>query len=577
MQVVALSIHNFRSIKDLKIDLHDYTALVGGNNAGKSNVLTALRIFYEDDISFDEKIDFPKFQVEDNESWIDITFILNPEEYSSLKKEYQGPNNILRVRKYLRSEDKSRVKSGQSNIYAYEDGKISPSLFYGAKNISQAKLGSVIFIPEVSKTEDTLKLSGPSPLRNTISFVMKKIMRNSASMATLDKSFHDFNQNVRTEASQDGFSLNEFSSRVNNELSDWGIEFNLSINPIRVEDIIKNLLSHSLKDRILEKEVDVRQFGQGFQRHLIYTLIKLAAEYVDKPAKVDEFSPNFTLILFEEPEAFLHPQQQELLNYSLRSLANEDSQQILITTHSPTFVSKNIEEIVSLVKIKKSAGASTAFQLSQAQIKSITEQNSTITQCLKNKLSEQNISAKLAKEIRRRIGETSESVRLEEESIRYMLWLDSERCLAFFADIVLICEGATEKVLIDYLIKNKWNELRKKRIYVLDAIGKFNIHRYMNLFRDLGIDHSVLADRDENEEIQETINEFILQQQNPFAKLVDYFDKDIEAFLSITPPPLERRDKKPLNVMWHYFKDNIPNDRIDLLKNKVTCLLEGKR
>lgn len=43
------------------------------------------------------------------------------------------------------------------------------------------------------------------------------------------------------------------------------------------------------------------------------------------------------------------------------------------------------------------------------------------------------------------------------EAIRYSLWLDTERSSLFFADMVLICEGATEKVFIDYLIKSGMN------------------------------------------------------------------------------------------------------------------------
>ena len=105
---------------------------------------------------------------------------------------------------------------------------------------------------------------------------------------------------------------------------------------------------------------------------------------------------------------------------------------------------------------------------------------------------------------------------MEEEAIRYQLWLDSERCCAFFADVVLICEGATEKVFIDYLIKNQWNDLRENRIYVLDSMGKYNIHRYMNLFKELGIHHSILYDKDENESIHEIINLFIQNQRNVF-------------------------------------------------------------
>ena len=47
MQVEEITIHNFRSIPDATIRVGDYGLLIGPNNAGKSNVVDGLRIFYE--------------------------------------------------------------------------------------------------------------------------------------------------------------------------------------------------------------------------------------------------------------------------------------------------------------------------------------------------------------------------------------------------------------------------------------------------------------------------------------------------------------------------------------------------
>ena len=318
MKIKSITIHNFRSIKEAKFDPYDYTVLVGANNAGKSNVLTALRIFYEDGIKFTDKSDFPKFQTKDNESWIEIEYLLTDEEFSNLKEEYKNPDNILKVRKYLKSEDRTRVKANQSNIYGYENGVLSENLFYGAKNVSEAKLGSIIYIPEVAKTDETLKLTGPSPLRDIVTFVMKKVVKTSESFGSLNRAFEEFNSKFKEEASKDGFSLSKLRQEINKSLKEWEVEFNLNINPVRPEDIIKNLVSHYAIDKNLDKEIDVKYLGQGLQRHLIYTLLKLSSQYTEKKTyKKKEFSPELTLILFEEPEAFLHPGQQEFLNTCL--------------------------------------------------------------------------------------------------------------------------------------------------------------------------------------------------------------------------------------------------------------------
>jgi len=221
MKIKSITIHNFRSIKEAKFDPYDYTVLVGANNAGKSNVLTALRIFYEDGIKFTDKSDFPKFQTKDNESWIEIEYLLTDEEFSNLKEEYKNPDNILKVRKYLKSEDRTRVKANQSNIYGYENGVLSENLFYGAKNVSEAKLGSIIYIPEVAKTDETLKLTGPSPLRDIVTFVMKKVVKTSESFGSLNRAFEEFNSKFKEEASKDGFSLSKLRQEINKSLKEW--------------------------------------------------------------------------------------------------------------------------------------------------------------------------------------------------------------------------------------------------------------------------------------------------------------------------------------------------------------------
>ncbi|MCP2619788.1 AAA family ATPase [Candidatus Aminicenantes bacterium AC-334-K16] len=572
MEIKSIRIHNFRSIKDAEFELCDYNVFVGANNSGKTNVLTALRIFYEDGIKFNEKIDFPKFKISDNESWIEIEYLLTDDEFDNLKEEYKNPGNLLKVRKYLKSEDTQRVKPNQSNIYAYENGKLSTNLFYGAKNISQAKLGSVIYIPEITKTEETLKLTGPSPLRNTLTFVMKKVIKTSESFRTLNDAFEEFNVRFKEEATRNGISLENFRKEINKNLKEWEVEFNLDINPVRPEDIIKNLITHSFTDKTLNREMDIGVYGQGLQRHLIYVLIRLSAQYrEEKIYKKKEFSPESTLILFEEPEAFLHPTQQEYLNSSLRALSAEDGQQVIISTHSPVFVSRNIEEISSVIKLKREKGVTKCFQVSEKARKNIIERNNEFVELLSSKLDDPFTNKKTKDRIRNILGDTEDGKRMEEEAIRYSLWLDLERASSFFAEIVLICEGATEKAFIDYLIRNEWIDLRERKIYVLDVMGKFNIHRYMNLFKELGIYHSILADRDENNNVHEIINQFIENNKNIYTKNIYFFDKKIEDFLGIPLP--HRRDKRPLNVLWHYKNGKISKDKIYKLKRIIERLI----
>jgi len=573
MKIKSIKMHNFRSIKDAFFNLYDYSILVGANNAGKTNILNALRIFYED-ISFNEKTDFPKFKTDDNESWIEIEFLLLDNEFKVLKDEYRNPGNLLKVRKYLKSDDKIVIKSKQSNIYGYENSVLSKNLFYGAKNIGQTKLGSVLYIPEVSKTDETLKLSGPSPMRNVITYVMKKVIETSVSFKNLNKNFNEFNKNFEADASKDGFSLKKLKEDINHELKEWKVEFGFNINPIKPEQIIKNSITNNILHKFLDKEIEISSLGQGLQRHIIYTLIKLSSQYVEKKVyKQKEFSPELNLILFEEPEAFLHPSQQENLNRSLKALSLELGTQIIISTHSPFFLSKNIEDISSLIRLKRETGITKTFQVSENVKQEVMSENNELTQLFK-KLDKSNLDLNTKKKIKKILGDTDDITRMEEESIRYQLWLNSERCCGFFADTVLICEGASEKVFIEYLLKNEWTDLSNRNLFVLDSMGKYNIHRYMNLFKELGILHSIIADKDKNDDIHKIINKFIIDNKNLFTKNIHFFDDNIETFLGINPPPNNRKDKKPLNIMWNFLKKNISYEKINELKQIIKDLIE---
>jgi len=67
--------------------LGDYSLLIGGNNAGKSNCVDALRVFY-DVLKFDPSRDFPKFKTDDQESWVEIEYQMTSEEAQTIRKEY---------------------------------------------------------------------------------------------------------------------------------------------------------------------------------------------------------------------------------------------------------------------------------------------------------------------------------------------------------------------------------------------------------------------------------------------------------------------------------------------------------
>lgn len=558
MQLKKVIIHNFRSIIDSEFYLPDYSLVVGENNSGKTNLLTALRMFYEDGgLKYDEQRDFPKGYTEDNESWVELHFTTSDEEQSNLKEDYRSSDNLLKVRKYFKSE-LGRVHARGANIYGYVGGSLANENFYGASNISQAKLGKVIYIPAVSKVEDALKTSGPSPFRDLLYLAMQSAVAESDAFQQLSNAFADFNDRFKQEEPS-GVSIANLKSDINSELEQWGVELDIDISPVQSDDIVKNLLSPVIQDYSLDGErVNISSFGQGLQRHLIYTLIRTSAKYNSR--KKDEsknFSPNYTLLLFEEPEAFLHPSQQEVLFNSLRDLSSFPDHQVVVSSHSPNFVGKSVLDLSSVIRLHRPHKYTVANQLTRSRLDEILDNNLMAA---------------------RYFGEDQdpsfdEQARLADEEIRYFLWLDSERSSLFFARRVLLCEGTTEKVYFDFLADNGWDFLRNERVYVLDCLGKFNLHRFIHLLSELGVPHGVIFDGDNNRQKHRIWNQIVQDASTDLTVDVCQLEEDLEAFLGVDKPAHARNDYKPVNLLKKHWEGAVDPERLKALEGAVRSVL----
>lgn len=571
MKLRELTIHNYRAVTGLCIEVHDYTLLVGSNNAGKSTVLNALRAFY-DDLKWSAE-DFPKAGAADQESWIQLKFALDDDEWAGLAEKYKdgAADQTLTVRRYFKSEEKGRVQATQSNIFGLIKGNLDTELFYGAKNVGAAKVGQIIYVPALTTPAEQTKMSGPSPLRNMLNFLLKKVVAKSAAFEEISAAFEKLNAEARR---SEGF-LSEISSPLNSAISAWGIKIDLSVGSVAPEDISKSLVKFAFVDAALgDVGFDLERYGHGFQRSVIYELIRLAPTFKDeKKADKKEFNPTFNLVLFEEPEAFLHPSQQESMAYHLRRLGAEPGQQVIITTHSSTFAGKAAEHISQLVRIQRLNGASRAFQPRDGQIKALFDQGGGLLAALQAFVADANIPESAKKRARAMIAQPPQAhIAEQEERFRFQLWLDGERASLFFADRVLLVEGATERALFNYLLANEWHDLTSHRVCVIDALGKFNLHRYMALLSAYGIPHGVMLDDDNGKNLHGAVNDLIEACATPATLAAPVkFNGCLEHFLGIPVP--DRDDKKPVEVMKAITGGVIAPARLQALRAQFCAAL----
>lgn len=103
LKITRLKIHNFRSILDQEIIVQKFSLFIGANNAGKSTIMNALRLFYGD-LNWTTD-DFPKVGAKDEDVWIEVEFILDEIEWENLADNYKNDDNKkLILRRYFKSK-----------------------------------------------------------------------------------------------------------------------------------------------------------------------------------------------------------------------------------------------------------------------------------------------------------------------------------------------------------------------------------------------------------------------------------------------------------------------------------------
>ena len=137
-------------------------------------------------------------------------------------------------------------------------------------------------------------------------------------------------------------------------------------------------------------------------------------------------------------------------------------------------MSRNADSIPAIVRVLRAAGAVQAFQIGATDWANIVNANKAILA----------IAAKFPNMTNRL---HQDDVKPEMEAVKHFLWLNTDRSGLFFANHALLVEGPTEVALINKLIDDGKIKGADCGLHVLDCLGKYNIHRFMNLLSHLGI------------------------------------------------------------------------------------------
>lgn len=375
MKLTSVEISNIRCYKDpIKVYIDDLTTFIGKNDIGKSTVLEALEIFFNNSTV---KMSQEDCNISSESSTVFITceftnlpekIILDSGYETSLKDEYLlTEQSTLKIKKVY---DCSK-KSPSCEVYIIANHPTASNI----NNLLELKEKDLQNIIKIEGIDCALK--GNPLMRKSIWNNYEDLMLNEIEIQVtkpkedskriweqLDKYLPLFAlfQSDRSSKDSDGEVQDPMKAAVSTAISEVreDIERIQKRVQARTEEIANNTLE-SLKtiDRTLATElvpdfipptlakwaglfsvnlstdgIPLNKRGSGVRRLVLVAFFKAEAERL-----LTSSSKKGLIYAIEEPETAQHPNNQKILQQAFFDLSNEENCQVILTTHSPGFAS----------------------------------------------------------------------------------------------------------------------------------------------------------------------------------------------------------------------------------------------
>ena len=392
MKIKQVKISNFRGYKDeTTIDFNDLTVFVGKNDVGKSTVLEALDVFFNEgkgvikldkedinkqglaegnkDISiavvFD---DLPTSLVIDstNETTLQDEYLLNSDGNLEIAKNYQNagkekvsvkanhPSNPTCADLLLKKQKDLQAIIKKESISCNDEKKnaVMRKAIW-AHNANDLQLGEVEidvtkedakniwdqlknYMPLYSLFQSDRKNSdGDSEIQDPMKLAVQEILKDTSIQLSLNQ--------IATEVDT---KLKEVAGRTLEKLKEMNPEIANSLNPVipsveslKWADVFKNVSISG------DEDIPINKRGSGVKRLVLLNFFRAEAER----RKAEKNVPDI-IYAIEEPETSQHPDHQKKLIDAFIGLSKNQHTQILLTTHSPAIVKMLDFEHLKLIK-----------------------------------------------------------------------------------------------------------------------------------------------------------------------------------------------------------------------------------
>lgn len=448
MKLLQLSIKNFRGLKGdnnkINFSHSDIIFLIGQNNVGKSSFLRAYQYF----VNPKQKVVKEDFYNYDTSIPIEIEGIFKIENNDDSKPDL-AKNEPDWVKKWSDGDKQIKIKK----IWSKENDTFKKYTFDPAQNAWQENgFGGIdslftTYSPTpiyISAMEDETSLSEKVNKLMQDSFIKKVQKEHKEKFDCILEKIKDLqNDIVGSEAvAKINESLNENFKKVFADLT-------LKIEPekdsnIKLEDSFKKNHSIIVKKTNVDRKETFLQNGHGVIRQALFNFLSATKEEKGEGKEI--------IILYEEPELFLHPKISFKLRKALYELVLKSQYQVICSTHSPLMIDLS-KEHSSLVRVTKNNNEETnTYQV-----------------------------------------ETSLFSEEDKNRVQMINRFNPHICEAFYADKVLVVEGDTETIFYrEVLSKFYPNE----EIFVLNSGSKMNIPFFQKILTQFHIEHYVIHDTD---------------------------------------------------------------------------------
>jgi predicted ATP-dependent endonuclease of OLD family len=380
MKLISIKLKNFRSYKEeTTIDLDDLTVFVGKNDIGKSTVLEALDIFFnegkgaikldKDDINKaaliegDNSIyittiftDLPAQIIIDttNQTTFASEYLLNRNNHLEVTKKYPNAgtskvfikanhptnpicsdlllkkitdyrkiikeNNIVCENQTINATNRNAIWTHFSNDLQLQEIDIDTSK-EDAKNIWE-KIQT--YLPQYSLFQSDRKNSDND---SEVQDPLKKAVQQILADQEITLMFEDIAQRVATR-------LTEVSELTLEKLREMNPEIANTLNPIipasntlKWSDVFKSVSICG------DDNIPINKRGSGVKRLILLNFFRAEAE-----RRLQSGNSQSIIYAIEEPETSQHSDHQKLLINSFIELSEANNTQVLLTTHSSTVV-----------------------------------------------------------------------------------------------------------------------------------------------------------------------------------------------------------------------------------------------